>query len=115
MAVFIVISIVSLLLSITLGVLAAVLLGRDIDSTKKSADSCKSDKPGEIGSSCVVWDSSGKMCRKGKWKKTKQNGKLECYAKGDPFPLVCTIGCALFGILFLVFLIIGLVKMTKSS
>ena len=113
MAVFIVISIVSLLLSITLGVLAAVLLGRDIDSTKKSADSCKSDKQGAIGSSCVVWDSSGKMCRKGKWK--KQNGKLECYAKGDPFPLVCAIGSSLFGILFLVFLIIGLVKMTKSS
>lgn len=114
MAVFIIISIVSLLLSITLGVLAAVLLGRDIDSTKKSADSCKTVK-GAIGSSCVAWDSSGKICRKGVWKKVRQNGDLECYAKGDPFPLVCAISSALFGVLFLVFLIIGLVKMHKSS
>ena len=106
-------SIVSLMLSIVLGVLAAVLLRKDIDFTKKSADSCKTVK-GAMGSSCVVWVPSGKICRKGKVKKAS-DGTPECYSKGDSFPMVFAIGSALFGVLFLVFLIVGLVKMHKRS
>ena len=106
-------SIVSLMLSIVLGVLVAVLLRKDFDFTKKSADSCKTVK-GAIGSSCIVWDSSGKTCRKGKLKKAS-DGNLMCYSKGDSFPMVFTISSALFGVLFLVFLIVGLVKMHKRS
>lgn len=101
-------SLISFILVIVFGILAAVFVSKDVYGNAKDVATCgqQGDKSSKT---CGVWSDSGNICRKG----TCEQCNGDCSAQGDTLPLIMGIGSVISFIAFIVLLVIGFYK--KSS